>query len=100
MDKKTFTSLIEEKLRLTTVPEVIQEIVLHDFTVLILKRIYIDSVSILSEEDAVRYDEAITSGDYEALHELLIGQEHIEEIVLRSTEEILSEFTRAIGEGA
>lgn len=100
MDKKTFTSLIEEKLRLTTVPEVIQEIVLHDLTILILKRIYVDTVSTLSEESAVRYDEAIASGNFEALYELLTGQEHIEEKILESTEEILSEFTRALEEGA
>ena len=98
MDKKTFTSFIEEKLRMADVPEVIQEIVLHDLTLLIIKRVYVDTVSLLTEENALRYETAMESGNFEEVYELLMGQAHIEEIVLRSTEEILSEFTRQIAE--
>ncbi len=98
MDNKTFTSLIEEKLRLLEVPEVVQEIVLHDLTLLILRRVYVDTVGVFSEEDTVRYGKALDQGNYELLYELIMGQERAQELALRSAEELVGDFVKELRE--
>lgn len=100
MDNTHFTSIIEKKLKLFDFPEVVQELVVNDLSELILKRVYVEIIASMKEDDAERALSMLETGDFENLYSLLTLEDRNEKIALNAAEEVIEEFTRQMNAGA
>lgn len=100
MDNTHFTSIIEEKLKLFDFPEVVQELVVNDLSELILKRVYVEIIASMKEDDEERALSMLETGDFANLYSLLTLEDRNEKIALNAAEEVIEEFTRQMNAGA
>lgn len=100
MDNTHFTSIIEEKLKLFDFPEVVQELVVNDLSELILKRVYVEIIASMKEDDEERALSMLETGDFANLYSLLTLEDRNEKIAQNAAEEVIEEFTRQMNAGA
>jgi hypothetical protein len=98
MKDQNFTTLIEEKLLLLELPEVIQQVVVSDLAEIILKRSYAELMSKLGEEDGTRIGILLDSNDFDAAYTTIIQVPGAEDLTISLAEAILEDFGRQMKE--
>ena len=93
METKTFTSLIEEKLKLHEMPEIIRELSVNDITEIIIKKAYTEVVLSLNEEEGVKLLAFLDAKNYEEAYTFLTKKEGTRSIALKVAEDVIEEFT-------
>lgn len=100
METKTFTSLIEEKLKLHEMPEIIRELSVNDLSEIIIKKAYTEVVLSLSEEEGITLLTFLDKADYEKAYQFLTKKEETRSIALKAAEDVIEEFTIQMREEA
>ena len=98
MQNQNFTSLVEEKLMLLEMPEVIQQIVVQDLAEIILKRTYAELIFKLEDKDAEHVSKLLDGDNFNDAYTTIIEIPGAEEMATALTENILADFTEQMKE--
>lgn len=99
-ENKTLTEIIEEKLGITTAPDITKELLLKDLAGLILERSYIELVMSLSEDEGRQALGLLEENNFEELFILFSSDEEKAKKVIAAAESVIDEFLTHMKEEA
>ena len=99
-ENKTLTGLIEEKLGISSTPDIIKEVILKDLAGLILERSYIELVMSLSEDEGRHALLLLEENKLEELFSLFSNDEEKTKKVTAAAESVIDEFLIHMNEEA